>query len=184
MQKFNFQKGFTLLEVFASVVVIAILAGITMPLYSNFRGKAETLSCAANLRSLYSGVSSYVQDHQVWPRISKPRPTTTGGEDSDQPNSYESRWIAALKPYGISDKTWRCPSIEREMRKHGKPDAVKHVRLDYTPTAFGGGALAPYQWPTHPWFIERGAAHGAGPQIILTDGSVVTVQDLMRRGGQ
>lgn len=182
LPKQSFQKGFTLLEIFASVVVIGILAGISVPIYTQFRGKAESLGCAANLRGLYGGAAAYIQDNQRWPRIAKP--PTTEGQPSDQPNSFESQWIAALKPYGVTTKAWRCPSLEREVRRRGKPGASEHVRIDYTPTSFGSGALAPYQWPSHPWFIERGAAHGGGPQIILTDGSVVTIEDLLRRGSQ
>lgn len=176
--------AFTLIELCAVVVVIGILAGVTFPVYLQFRAKAEAVSCAANMRVLYGGVSAYVQEHQAWPQISSARPKSDGGIASAPTQDSASRWIAALKPYGVGEYTWRCPSVERDMRKHGKPEALKVPRLDYTPTLFEGGPLAPYQWTTHPWFIERGSAHGSGPLIILADGTVVTVEELMRKAGK
>lgn len=181
---FRFREAFTLIELCAVVVVIGILAGVSFPVYFQFRSKAEAVSCAANMRVLYGGAAAYVQEHQAWPKIPKVQKKSDGGIQAGASQEIANKWIAALKPYGVGEYTWRCPSVERDMRKHGKPDALKIPRLDYTPTLFEGGALAPYQWTTHPWFIERGSPHGKGPLIILADGRVVTVEDLMRLTGK
>ena len=175
--------GFTLLETLGSVLVLGILIAIAVPVVAGFKERADMFACAANMRSLYSGAAAYVQEHQNWPQIAPS--AQDGGSFSRMENrSVASQWIEALKPYGISSQTWRCPSIERLMRTKGKEGAVEKERIDYTPTRFGTGPLSPYQWATHPWFIEVGAGHGGGPQIILTDGSVLSVQDVMRQVGR
>jgi hypothetical protein len=83
-----------------------------------------------------------------------------------------------LAPYGISESNWRCPSIESQMRATGKKEAMKIKRLDYAPTAFGSDPDAPRRWPKHPWLVERGAPHGIGPWILLSDGSIITFEDI------
>ena len=172
--------GFTLIEIISVIVVLGLLASFSVPIYTGIRKKAEGMVCAGNLRTLYGGASAYLQDHQAWPRILPPK--NSGGAPPD--SSYTSQWLEVYAPYGITSQNWRCPSIERAIRAEGKPGAIDRPRIDFSPTIFEGGPMAPYQWPTHPWFIEKGAAHGSGPLIILTNGAVVTVDELVRMGGK
>jgi len=48
-------RGFTLLEVFVVVVIIAILAALLLPVFSKMRARAQRVQCMANLRNLYVG---------------------------------------------------------------------------------------------------------------------------------
>ena len=84
-------------------------------------------------------------------------------------------WIAALKPFGPSEKSWICPTIQNLMQK---PDYTKseNVRVDYIATPFDDKPTTPHQWPRQPWFIETGDVHGHGNLIIFTDGSITDLR--------
>lgn len=185
-------SGWTLIELVSVVVIVGILATIGLPLYSHVRDRAEALRCAANLKTLYAGVSSYVQDNQTWPKIRRGvRETRESGAGEGVSSggsvvrSYEKQWVDALFPYGVTLENWHCPSMERRMKASGVRVASgsEKIRLDYAPTQFEDGPLKPYERPGHPWFVERGAPHASGPQFILTDGSVLGAREVFERAG-
>ncbi len=172
--------GFSLLELACAVVVLGILATLALPWFGQMRAKAETLKCAKNLKGLGGGAAAYLDEHQQWPQIA----TESGApapQAASSPDSPAAQWIAALAPYGVSPGMWRCPSTERQMKNKGTPQALKFTRIDYSPTRFAPTPIAPWEFPTHPWFVERGSlGHGKGPLIYLTDGRVVTFEDLFK----
>lgn len=169
--------GFTLFEMLAGLLVVAILGTIVFPLYSNFRAKAQRLKCRENIQSVGLGISSYLADHQKWPQI-QPESSRVS-KSADSPEAIQ--WINLLTPYGIPESNWRCPSIESQMRGTGNKEALKIKRIDYAPTAFGPDPDAPRRWPKHPWLVERGAPHGIGPWILLSDGSIITFEDMFTK---
>ena len=165
-------------------MILGILVGLCLPLVGHFRDRAETMKCRAKLRTLYNGTAAYVLDKQGWPDI---RPVSraqhTGGSGTEMGSPFDGAWIEALKPYGVSWQDWRCPTAERALHRSLGEEKSKALtnRIDYTPTQFGGGAMAPYEWPKHPWFIERAAHHRSGQQIILANGVVADVDELIQR---
>ncbi len=170
----NSEAAFSLLEIAATIAVLAILASIAMPMYSNFEGKAQRMKCAENIKSLGLGLSSYLEDHRQWPQIAPPPSDSRTSGDSPE----AAQWIQILTPYGLGESNWRCPTIESQVRRQGNSRALKAKRIDYTPTTFSADPVAPRQWPRHPWLVERGAPHGTGPLILLGDGSLVTFEDI------
>lgn len=164
------QRGFTLLELMTVIVVIGILITMLVPTFRALQAKAERANCAANLRSLYVGATSYLQQHQHWPQIA-----TT---DIRKP-SYAKAWVAALRPYGLSEKNWVCPTIQRELRE---PDLTKpgQERIDYMATPFDDNPRTPHKYPTHPWFAERGNMHGEGNLVIFANGQVKSLNDVLK----
>ena len=170
--------AFTLLEVTTTVLVIAILALISAPVYSNFQGKAQRLKCGENVKSIGLGISAYLADYQKWPQIA----VETRRPEASQADSAEAaQWINLLNPYGIPEANWHCPTIESQIRGSGNKNALKAKRIDYAPTSFGSDPDAPRKWPKHPWLVERGAPHGTGPWILLSDGSLVTFEDIFAK---
>ncbi len=156
--------AFTLLELIIVFVIIAILAILTLPAISSLRARAQRVQCMANLRSLYSAAELFVQQNGSWPQI--------GMADSDSAeDDYAKAWIDALQPFGLTQKSWICPTIQNLM---GNPDMSDptNLRIDYIATPFDDKPSTPHQWPQQPWFAEVGDVHGHGNLIIFTDGSI------------
>jgi type II secretory pathway pseudopilin PulG len=155
--------GVTLLELLVVFAIIAALAAAAIPVLANIRARAQRIQCTVNLRSLYVAAELYVQQNGGWPQIAV-------GESDDNDKDYATAWIAALKPFGVSEKNWICPTIQERLKapNYLQPE---DVRIDYAATPFDDKPMTPHQWPTHPWFIEEGDLHGHGNLIIFTDGS-------------
>lgn len=174
--------GFTLLEIASVMVILGILGSLCMPLVKGFKGRAEGLKCASNMKGLGVGVQAYMADYGHWPQIAN----TERGRGlksapvSEATQNFAKQWIETLKPYGIAEATWHCPSVERQIRQQGKKEAVSASRIDYTPTVFDSKQDSPTRWPKHPWFVERGALHGTGPNVLFADGSVSNLGELMK----
>jgi type IV pilus assembly protein PilA len=56
------EQGFTLIELLVVIVILGLLVAIAVPSYLSFRGKAETASAQANVRSAIPAAESYYQD--------------------------------------------------------------------------------------------------------------------------
>lgn len=167
--------GFTLLEIVIAIVVIAILALLLTPAISGLRSRAQRVNCTVNLRNLYVAANLYLQQNETWPQI----------EDEDETNSFGdfgTGWISALKPFGVSEKTWICPTIQQLLQD---PDVSKpgNARIDYIATPFDDKPTTPHEWPTQPWFIEAGDVHGHGNLIVFTDGSASDLNTVLKKTG-
>jgi prepilin-type N-terminal cleavage/methylation domain-containing protein len=160
-------KGFTLLELITTIVVIAILASMLMSVYAGIQQRADKANCSGNLKSLYTGAALYVQEHEHWPQIDARLSTT----DS---KSYALQWYDAFRPYNMSEINWVCPTVQRSF---GNPNLKlrDNARIDYLSTPFDNRPMTPYLWPKQPWFIERGAVHTGGNLMIFTNGQVSTL---------
>ena len=60
---FSKQSGFTLVELLTVTVIIAILAGLLMPVLSKITGGANSTRCVANLRQIGTAMNAYANDH-------------------------------------------------------------------------------------------------------------------------
>lgn len=98
-------------------------------------------------------------------------------ENDNSDEDFATQWIAALTPYGITNKTWICPTIQNLL---GNPDyySAGNARVDYTAMPFDDKPMTPHQWPRQPWFVENGDVHGHGNLIIFTDGSVSDLKSI------
>lgn len=169
------QAAFSLMELMTVIVIIALLVVLLLPAVNMVRERTDKARCMGNLRNLYYGANAYVQDKGSWPQINP-------GLMKTNSTQYAAQWIAAIEPYGIVRGIWICPTLQRDL---GSPDYTKpqNVRTDYFATPFDAKRMTPYQWPTQPWFIERGDVHGNGNLLIFTDGRVVALKDLRPNAG-
>jgi hypothetical protein len=88
----------------------------------------------------------------------------------------------ALQPFGVSRKTWICPTIQDLLRNpdYSRPE---NARADYFAMPFDDKPTTPHQWPRQPWFVETGDVHGNGNLIIFTDGSISDLKTVAGRQG-
>jgi len=59
--------GFTLIELMVVVIVIAVLAAIAIPAFSQHRSDAELSVCLENLRLIQAALSIYQENEGVYP---------------------------------------------------------------------------------------------------------------------
>ena len=72
-------KGFTLVELFIVIVIIAILAGLLLPALNLAKKTAKMSACASNLKQLGLAFYSYANDiKECFPFASYDRPNTSG----------------------------------------------------------------------------------------------------------
>src|SRR5437762_2363929 len=57
------RRGFTLIELFVVIAIIAILAAILFPVFSQARKKARQAACQSNLKQMGLAVKMYIQDY-------------------------------------------------------------------------------------------------------------------------
>jgi type II secretory pathway pseudopilin PulG len=162
------RAAFTLIELLIIIGIIAVVVGLTFPALSALRSRAQRIQCSANLRTIYLATELYVQQNGSWPQI--------GTDDEDD---FGNGWIAALKPFGVSENTWICPTNQNQL---GNPDISdpQNIRVDYVATPFDDKPTTPHEWPTQPWFAETGNVHGHGNLIVFTDGSISDLNTVVK----
>ncbi len=165
------KNAFTLLEILAAITIISILLLLIAPNYQTLVAKAQETICASNMRSIRLALGNYLDDHQsVWPQA----------PESDDEKEISAFWLAALAPYDISERTWRCPTLASLMKSgNKKEDFIIH----YVPTSFDATPNIANRWATQPWLIEIGDAHGKGPLICFPDGSVKPLTKVLAEQG-
>lgn len=55
-------KGFTLIELLVVISIIALLVSILLPALNEARNTARRVMCAANMRSMGTGIATYCAD--------------------------------------------------------------------------------------------------------------------------
>ncbi len=134
------RKAFTLIELLVVIAVIAILAAILFPVFSQVREKARQASCLSNCKQIATGLSLYAQDYDGhMPPAQLP---------ALGPNFS---WPTIMFPYIKNDPIFTCASGERGPRAvrfdsangsgptgcPGTYDGYVGVTVD-DPTLFGG----------------------------------------------
>jgi type II secretory pathway pseudopilin PulG len=157
-------------------IVIAILAILTLPVISRLRERAQRAQCAANLRNLYVAADLFVQQNGSWPQI------TYSSDGASSSQEYANAWINALESFGVTRKTWICPTIQSLLQN---PDysTQTNARVDYIAMPFDDKPMTPHQWPRQPWFVESGDVHGNGNLIVFTDGSISDLKTIAASQG-
>ena len=103
------KKGFTLLELMVTVAVIAILAGIALPSYSDYTTRSKFVEATSNLADLRVKMEQYYADNRRYS-------TNAGGgvcgipgvPDGNTPTASDARYFtyvcASTVPNGVGDQ--------------------------------------------------------------------------------
>lgn len=60
--KYIYQR-FTLVELLVVIAIVLILVSLLQPALHSMRGRAQQITCANNLRSIYNGVAIYAEEN-------------------------------------------------------------------------------------------------------------------------
>jgi prepilin-type N-terminal cleavage/methylation domain-containing protein len=75
----SFRSGFSLLEVLFTVLILAVLAAVAVPLYSNTKTSAAASACKSNIQSLANAESKYKFENGSYIGGAGAATTLTGG---------------------------------------------------------------------------------------------------------
>ena len=153
-------RAFTLLEMLAAVSIVLILVAMVYPALEKITPRAEMIVCMNNLKNLRIAFSAY--SAEGWPQI--PKGIVLGSNE-------EQRWWLeeTKKDLGITEKTWRCPTITRLFKSSSEAD---RPIIHYLPTPFSAQPGKANKNSQMPWFIEIANAHGSGNLLVRQNGTV------------
>jgi prepilin-type N-terminal cleavage/methylation domain-containing protein/prepilin-type processing-associated H-X9-DG protein len=99
------RQGFTLIELLVVIGIIAVLAAILFPAFSQAREGARRIVCVSNMRQIGMSLQMYTQDHVEM------LPGAASADVSDFAGSASGASVlATLIPYVGSNQIFRCPS--------------------------------------------------------------------------
>jgi len=59
------RRGFTLIELLVSLAIIAVIAGLAVPIFATALARADAAKCLGNLRGLGVALNSYLGENQM-----------------------------------------------------------------------------------------------------------------------
>lgn len=98
-------SGFTLIELLVVVAILAILAGILLPVFAQARENSRRISCISNLKQIATAMQMYMQDNdQNYPPVLTNDDGTNG-------------WSWELQGIAKSEELFQCPSEPNDALK-------------------------------------------------------------------
>ena len=119
------QRGFTLVEILIAVGILAILAGVAVPVVAHLTGASQTNAAAAELSNVQAAVDSLMADQDL---ASLPNPATSATNNMAQFPDWQ-----ASSPYGYvlyPSTNYRNSDTDKFIRK-------STTKGTYTATADG-----------------------------------------------
>jgi len=110
------QRGFTLAELLVVLGIVALLAGLLLPVVNRSRASAQRVTCRANLRDIGAQFQMYLNEsrnHLPWVNT---MPSVT------PPINAAPSIVKVLEPYARSAKqVYRCPADRITLECAGAP---------------------------------------------------------------
>ncbi len=100
-------NGFTIIELLVVVTIIGILTGITIPVISEVKQKAQQMTCANNLRQIFLAIEQYTNDNNgLLPRSNNSSTSKDGSKNCNAEVWFKAvdRYLTALQLPGKRDE--------------------------------------------------------------------------------
>jgi prepilin-type N-terminal cleavage/methylation domain-containing protein len=162
------RAAFTMTELLVSIGIVAILAALAIQGYSKITASVAKGRCISNLRNLHVAFATYIQDNGHWPQ----QPDFQSAHSQE----YQDWWLTTMDPYTKSREIWKCPLLNK-FGAYGS--GGRKLEIHYKPTRFDARPTTPYRWQKQPWLIEVSNIHGNGPLLLMPDGSVRNLSDIV-----
>jgi len=181
------RKLFTLIELLVVIAIIAILAAMLLPALQNAKNKAQTISCAGNMKQLAVAWQMYYPDYENYVMAPCFGVSNTCWDRRDYrcavaPNTYPGQY--AIMPYVGTWDVYMCPGIIRtwtdaSASSYDTNSALRNYTINSltNPTRtviFGEGNG--HRWAssgdtTYPHFRQK-PNHSNGANLAFGDGHV------------
>jgi len=98
------RRGFTLVELLVVISIIAIIAGLVVPVLLRGRGHAWKVKCTNALKQIYPAATDYADKKYEFPRF----------KGSSEPRAHESLNLLVQSRYakGLTPDFFKCPAGE------------------------------------------------------------------------
>jgi prepilin-type N-terminal cleavage/methylation domain-containing protein/prepilin-type processing-associated H-X9-DG protein len=162
------RRGFTLSEVLAVIVIIALLVVLMFPVFSGAKASAKATVCLTNLHQIGLATQMYMSDHDGrYPLITNgvsrlDQVIWFGRDQSLDPNLFSSP-VEALTPYSKGSKEYfKCPmDVGSQLRRtfYGPKMWVQNLGTSYLfAELFDGQTESYWKDPANQVWVTDGSA--------------------------
>lgn len=102
------RKGFTLIELIAVVVILAILAGVALPKYFDYAAQAKVSACKGALGGVRAGIANFYSNGAIsgtaaYPTLVQIQTIGTVMQDIIPDNPYKNSGVVAAAAWDPTD---------------------------------------------------------------------------------
>lgn len=160
LQRENRRGAFTLMELMVVVVILAVLAGLIMPVYNSIQSRGYETKTLSNLRQMGIALLAYAGDnsYQLPNRV---QPAAAGGQVPD-------KWPRIMQPYVQDLRIYGAPIPDVGGKTYKVTDLQKYLNNDVNNTCYiynGGNDVQTYGTGTQPFPRLNNLTEGS--QVIL-----------------
>jgi prepilin-type N-terminal cleavage/methylation domain-containing protein/prepilin-type processing-associated H-X9-DG protein len=162
------RRAFTLIEILVVIGIIAILAGILVPVLARARSSARSTACKSNLSQIAKAVQMYAGEHASQYPFMASRPTL---------NTGMPRMCDVLKSYAKDPNLFKCPAdnqgfFEKEGSSYEWNAVLNGRTQDSWVEQVAGPSRTPMAYDYENFHPDPGAGSWGGKNVVFCDGNV------------